>query len=116
MRTARARSLPTSRKDYGNKKLCNPPGRGLGPLSVQTGDTDVDGFLWFTEPGGSPGRHASAAARSAPPTAVFWPAARSAGVRHADFHITGPAEHLRHDGVITLRTTQRSLPTAATVG
>ncbi|HEY3773606.1 MAG TPA: glycoside hydrolase family 6 protein [Solirubrobacteraceae bacterium] len=89
--------LPTSRKDFGNEKLCNPPGRGLGPLSVQTGDTDVDGFLWFTNPGGSAG-DTRGCGRGAPPTAVFWPARAVSLVRHADFHITGPAEHLRHDG------------------
>jgi endoglucanase len=88
---------PTSRKLYGNEKLCNPPGRGLGPLSVQTGYTDVDGFLWFTNPGGSAGDRPGCG-RGAPPTAVFWPARAVSLVRHADFHITGPREHLLHDG------------------
>jgi endoglucanase len=88
---------PTSRKDYGNEKLCNPPGRGLGPLSVQTGYTDVDGFLWFTNPGGSAGDTRGCGV-GAPPTAVFWPARAVSLVRHADFHVTGPAEHLLHDG------------------
>jgi hypothetical protein len=64
---------------------------------VQTGYTDVDGFLWFTNPGGSAGDTRGCGA-SAPPTAVFWPARAVSLVRHADFHITGPAEHLFHDG------------------
>jgi endoglucanase len=88
---------PVSRKDFGNEKLCNPPGRGLGPLSVQTGYTDVDGFLWFTNPGGSAGNRRGCG-KGAPATAVFWPARAVSLVRHADFHITGPAEHLLRDG------------------
>jgi endoglucanase len=88
---------PTSRKEYGNEKLCNPPGRGLGPLSVQTGYADVDGFLWFTNPGGSAG-DGPGCGRDAPPTAVFWPARAVSLVRHADFHITGPRERLLRDG------------------
>jgi endoglucanase len=91
---------PTSRKHYGNEKLCNPPGRGLGPLSVQTGYTDVDGFLWFTNPGGSAGDERGCG-QNAPPTAVFWPARAVSLVRHADFHITGPTEHLHRDGSYT---------------
>ncbi len=89
---------PTSRKDYGNEKLCNPPGRGLGPLSVQTGYTGVDGFLWFTNPGGSAG-DGRGCGQGAPPTAVFWPARAVSLVRHADFHITGPRERLLRDGI-----------------
>jgi endoglucanase len=88
---------PTSRKQYGNEKLCNPPGRGLGPLSVHTGYTDVDGFLWFTNPGGSAGDERGCG-DAAPPTAVFWPARAVSLVRDADFHITGPQERLLHDG------------------
>ncbi len=89
---------PASRRLYGNEKLCNPPGRGLGPLSVQTGDTGVDGFLWFTNPGGSAG-DGRGCGRDAPPTAVFWPARAVSLVRHADFHITGPREPVRRDGI-----------------
>ncbi len=88
---------PTSRVKYGNEKLCNPPGRGLGPMSVQTGYTYVDGLLWFTNPGGSAG-DGPGCGRGAPPTAVFWPKRAVSMVRHANFHITGPAETLLHDG------------------
>lgn len=67
---------PRNRVRYGNEVLCNPPGRGLGPLSVsddtaqQTGYADDDGLLWFSNPGGSGGR----CRRGAPPNGVFWPA------------------------------------------
>jgi endoglucanase len=88
---------PSSRVKYGNEKLCNPPGRGLGPLSVDTGYADVDGFLWFTNPGGSAGNEPDCG-KDAPATAVFWPARAVSLVRHADFHITGPQEHLQRDG------------------
>lgn len=60
----------------GNEVLCNPPGRGLGPLTVskgiaqQTGYPNADGFLWFTNPGGSGGQ----CVPGAPPTGQFWPA------------------------------------------
>lgn len=89
--------VPRSRAKDGNELLCNPPGRGLGPMSVQTGYTDVDGFLWFTNPGGSAG-DGPGCGHGAPPTAVFWPARAVSLVDHADFHVTGPAEHLLRDG------------------
>jgi endoglucanase len=60
----------------GNEVLCNPPGRGLGPLSVvnrvaqPTGYAGADGLLWFSNPGGSGGQ----CVPGAPPTGVFWPA------------------------------------------
>jgi endoglucanase len=68
--------VPRNRVTHGNEVLCNPPGRGLGPLSVsgqvaqQTGYQNVDGLLWFTNPGGSGGT----CRPGAPPTATFWPA------------------------------------------
>ena len=89
--------VPTVRFEHGNEELCNPPGRGLGPLSVQTGYRYVDGFLWFTNPGGSAGDH-QGCGKGAPPTGVFWPGRAVSLVRHANFHITGPKEHLLHDG------------------
>ena len=42
--------------------LCNPPGRGLGPLTLNqgtaqpTGYTSLDGLLWFSNPGGTAAR------------------------------------------------------------
>jgi endoglucanase len=89
--------VPKVRLHHGNEELCNPPGRGLGPMSVQTGYRYVDGFLWFTHPGGSAGDEPGCGT-NAPPTAVFWPGRAVSLVRHANFHITGPKEHLLHDG------------------
>ena len=68
--------VPTSRIHHGNEVLCNPPGRGLGPLTVvndvaqQTTYADTDGLLWFSNPGGSGGQ----CVPGAPPTGVYWPA------------------------------------------
>jgi endoglucanase len=89
--------VPKVRFQHGNEELCNPPGRGLGPMSVQTGYKYVDGLLWFTNPGGSAGDHAGCG-KGAPPTAVFWAARAVSLIRHANFHLTGPSEPLRHDG------------------
>jgi endoglucanase len=89
--------VPKVRLHNGNEELCNPPNRGLGPMSVQTGYTYVDAFLWFTNPGGSGGDEKGCGA-GAPPTAVFWPSRAVSLVDHANFHITGPPEHLLHDG------------------
>jgi endoglucanase len=67
---------PKNRAKVGNEVLCNPPGRGLGPLTLQnhiampTGYAGADGFLWFDNPGGSGGQ----CVPGAPPTAVYWPA------------------------------------------
>jgi endoglucanase len=89
--------VPHSRVKYGNEELCNPAGRGLGPLSTQTGYTYVDAFLWFTNPGGSGGQ-GTGCGTGAPPTAVFWPQYAAGLARRADFQVTGPKEHLLHDG------------------
>jgi endoglucanase len=89
--------VPRHRVLYGNEELCNPVGRGLGPMSVQTGYKYVDAFLWFTNPGGSAGDGAGCG-QGAPKTAVFWPRYAVNLVRRADFNITGPKEHLLHDG------------------
>ena len=89
--------VPPVRVHVGNELLCNPPGRGLGPMSTETGYRDVDGFLWFTNPGGSAGDTADCG-HGAPPTGVFWPARAVQLVQDADFRISGPKEHLAHDG------------------
>jgi len=81
----------------GNEELCNPAGRGLGPLSTETGYTYVDAFLWFTNPGGSAGQ-GPGCGTGAPPTAVFWPKYAAGLAQRADFRVTGPREHLLHDG------------------
>jgi endoglucanase len=67
---------PHNRVKNGNEVLCNPPGRGLGPISVSnrvaqpTGYAADDGSLWFSNPGGSGGQ----CVPGAPPTGVYWPA------------------------------------------
>ncbi len=83
---------PRHRVGYGNEILCNPPGRGLGPLSVrddvaqQTAYAAVDGLLWFSNPGGSGGR----CGRGAPPRGVFWPARAVMLARNWVDRVTGP--------------------------
>jgi endoglucanase len=66
---------PRDRVHHGNEVLCNPPGRGLGPLSLNQGVAQstayasLDGLLWFSNPGGSGGQ----CVKGAPPTGTFWP-------------------------------------------
>ncbi len=59
---------PHSRVRYGNEVLCNPPGRGIGPLpTTTTGFAKVDAFLWTGPPGNSSGHcHGGTAA------GTFW--------------------------------------------
>jgi endoglucanase len=83
---------PERRVGHGNEVLCNPPGRGLGPLSVSgdvaqpTGYAATDGLLWFSNPGGSGGQ----CVKGAPPTGVFWPQ-RAAELAHNWVNkVTGP--------------------------
>jgi endoglucanase len=89
--------VPKIRVGHGNEELCNPAGRGLGPLSTRTGYTYVDAFLWFTNPGGSGGQ-GPGCGQGAPPTAVFWPKYAAGLAQHANFRVTGPREHLLRDG------------------
>jgi endoglucanase len=83
---------PVDRVRDGNEVLCNPPGRGLGPLSMTgdvaqpTGYADLDGLLWYTNPGGSGG----ACRPGAPPTGTFWPAYAVALARNRVQTIGGP--------------------------
>jgi len=61
--------LNRNRVKYGNADLCNPPGRGLGPvLKTTTGYPNVDAFMWTHPPGNSSG------CGGGPPGGVFWPA------------------------------------------
>jgi hypothetical protein len=54
----------------GVEHLCNPPGRGLGPLpNTDTGFPRVDAFLWTHVPGNSSGP-----CGGGPPAGDFWPA------------------------------------------
>ncbi len=67
----------------GNEVLCNPPGRGLGPVpTADTGFPDVDMFAWTTNPGESGGP----CRPGAPKTGVFWPAYALMLVRDANFN------------------------------
>ena len=83
---------PRVRAHHGNEVLCNPPGRGLGPLSVQndiaqqTAYQNVDGLLWFSNPGGSGGK----CRPGAPSTGVFWPARAVVLARNWVNHVNGP--------------------------
>jgi endoglucanase len=61
--------IPHNRVKNGNEDLCNPPGRGLGPMdTTDTGFPDVDAFMWTHPPGNSSG------CGGGPPGGVFWPA------------------------------------------
>ena len=86
----------------GNEVLCNPPGRGLGPLSVkndvarQTAYQNLDGLLWFDNPGGSGGE----CVRGAPPTGVFWPARAVSLVRHWIDRVGGPKFALMRSALV----------------
>ena len=76
--------VPKSRVRYGNEILCNPPGRGLGPLpTFNTGYKYVDAFAWIANPGKSGGKCRA----GAPPTGFFWPQLALELVRNADFRV-----------------------------
>ncbi len=76
----------------GNENLCNPPGRGTGPLTWNTGYKYVDGFLWFNNPGNSDGP----CGQGDPPVAAFWPQYAVGLVQHGTSAITGPHFALAH--------------------
>lgn len=68
----------------GNEVLCDPPGRGLGPLpSASTGYPNVDAFAWIANPGVSGGQ----CRPGAPPSGVFWPSLALELVRHENFRV-----------------------------
>jgi endoglucanase len=69
--------VPRNRVRYGNEILCNPPGRGIGPLPTTTA-TDprshklfggADALLWTAPPGNSSG-----GCNGGPPAGTFWDA------------------------------------------
>ena len=61
--------INSNRVHNGNEDLCNPPGRGLGPMdTTQTGFPLADAFMWTHPPGNSSG------CGGGPPGGVFWPA------------------------------------------
>ncbi len=60
--------IPRNRVKHGNEDLCNPPGRGLGPMdTTEAGFRFADAFLWTHPPGNSSG------CGGGPPAGVFWP-------------------------------------------
>lgn len=76
--------VPPDRRENGNEILCNPSGRGLGPLpTFKTGYRNVDAFAWIAYPGRSGGQ----CRPGAPPTGVFWPQWAVQLVRNADFSV-----------------------------
>ncbi|HEX3978376.1 MAG TPA: glycoside hydrolase family 6 protein [Solirubrobacteraceae bacterium] len=87
---------PKRRVGHGNEVLCNPPGRGLGPLSMsggiaqQTNYAATDGLLWFSNPGGSGGQ----CVPGAPPTGVFWPQRAAMLARNWVNKVAGPKFNL----------------------
>ncbi|MGH2873133.1 MAG: hypothetical protein ACRDL5_11815, partial [Solirubrobacteraceae bacterium] len=69
----------------------------------QTGYRNVDGFLWFSNPGGSGGQ----CVPGAPPPGQFWPARAVMLARNWVDHVMGPAyrpkakqqhKHTHHSG------------------
>ena len=61
--------IPRDRVHQGNEVLCNPPGRGMGPLpQVNPGFPNVDAFLWTAPPGNSSG-----SCNGGPAAGTFWP-------------------------------------------
>ncbi len=84
--------VPRDRVHHGNEVLCNPAGRGLGPLSLNQGVAQptpyagLDGLLWFSNPGGSGGR----CVKGAPATGTFWPAYAEMLARNWVDTVSGP--------------------------
>ncbi|HEY5317181.1 MAG TPA: glycoside hydrolase family 6 protein, partial [Solirubrobacteraceae bacterium] len=75
---------PRNPAKEGNEVLCDPPGRGLGPLpTAHTGYRNVDAFAWIANPGVSGG----ACEPGAPPSGVFWPELALQLVRHENFRV-----------------------------
>jgi endoglucanase len=76
--------VPRNRRRLGNEILCNPYGRGLGPLpGPVTTVPNLDAFAWIANPGVSGGR----CRPGAPKTGVFWPALAAELARNADFQV-----------------------------
>ncbi len=86
--------VPEDRKDNGNEDLCNPAGRGTGPLTWDTGYTYVDGLLWFNNPGNSDGP----CDMGAPPVAQFWAPYAVGLVQRGTEQVTGPHFNLLTSG------------------
>jgi endoglucanase len=80
--------VPSNVAKNGNEVLCNPPGRGLGPLPTSnTGHANVDAFAWTSNPGESGGK----CVPGAPPTGAYWPQYGLMLVHNANFAVGKPA-------------------------
>ncbi len=87
--------VPPDPVHQGNEVLCNPPGRGLGPLpTAQTGFANVDAFAWTSNPGESGG----ACVPGAPGTGRYWARYGLVLVRNAVFNF-GHRALLQHDRI-----------------
>ncbi len=86
--------VPPDPGKNGNEVLCNPLGRGLGPLpTTRTGYKWVDAFAWTSNPGEKGGPCNGA------PATDYWPAYAVGLARHANFTVTGPGmRSLMRDG------------------
>jgi endoglucanase len=82
--------VPKDKRVNGNEVLCNPVGRGVGPLTWNTGYEFVDGFLWFNNPGNSDGP----CGEGAPPVAQFWAPYAVGLVQHGTNEVSGPRYNL----------------------
>ncbi|MBA3262878.1 MAG: glycoside hydrolase family 6 protein [Thermoleophilaceae bacterium] len=68
--TSRNGNGPTLEDDPGGPKWCNPPGRAVGRSpSTNTGQREVDAYLWVKRPGASDG----SCRAGAPPAGHWWP-------------------------------------------
>lgn len=74
-------------RTQGVEDLCNPPGTGLGPLTLNSGYQDVDGLLWYANVGFT----ANVACHDgAPGLATFWPEYAYGIVQRGVERTTGP--------------------------
>jgi endoglucanase len=74
-------------KTQGIEDLCDPPGRGLGALSWNTGYKYVDGLLWYANVGFTANIPCH---DGAPGLATFWAPYAYQIVQHRVSHINGP--------------------------
>jgi hypothetical protein len=78
-------------KTEGIEDLCDAPGTGLGPLTVNSGYKDVDGLLWYANVGFTANLPCH---DGAPGLATFWPPYAYGIVSRRVNTITGPKEPL----------------------
>jgi endoglucanase len=96
--------VPPDPVHQGNEVLCNPPGRGLGPMpTANTGFANVDAFAWTSNPGESGG----ACVPGAPPSGSYWARYGLMLVRNAVFNF-GPRALIEHGRLARERRDRRS--------